>query len=166
MTSFIKLLCWHQPRIENKDDLVSALKDGKILIRLANKIQPSLKLQAQKMNMPFSHRENILAFLKGLRQIGVPDADSFETNDLYEGKNLAQVCVGLESLGRVAQKIDGYNGPVFGVKLAEKFTRSNPEKREDGGGLGLMDQAISDLAKEKRKVDESYRKGKPGPTPK
>lgn len=48
--------------IPNKIDLQEALKDGKILIKLSNKIQPSLNLKLQPMNMPFNYRENITAF--------------------------------------------------------------------------------------------------------
>lgn len=78
----------------------------------------------------------------------MPEHDLFGTADLFEGKDLMQVgCARLQprlqpldagtrvphqvlicvqSLGRMAQRVEGYSGPALGVRVAEKQVRSNP----------------------------------------
>ena len=67
--------------------------------------------------------ENINSFLTAAKQLGVPQADMFMTVDLYEEKNMNQVLQTLVSLGRCAQKLPGYHGPLFGARLADKNAR-------------------------------------------
>jgi hypothetical protein len=111
------------------------------------------------MNMPFAHRENIVAFRKAIAQLGVPDADAFETDDLYEAKNLKQVLQCLESLGRTTQTVKGYNGPSFGVKLAEKNIREDFANKDRT--TTFFEKAYTEIGKDMTDVDQSYRTGKP-----
>ena len=46
------------------------------------------------------------------------DRDNFDTSDLFEDKNLNQVCICLINLGRAAYHIDGYQGPCLGKPIA------------------------------------------------
>lgn len=36
--------------------------------------------------MPFPQRENIKAFNDAVRELGVPDAENFQTDDLFESR--------------------------------------------------------------------------------
>jgi hypothetical protein len=44
--------------------------------------------------------ENIGNFLSACEKFGVPKSDLFQTVDLYEAENLAQVITGLRAVGR------------------------------------------------------------------
>jgi hypothetical protein len=64
----------------------AALKSGMILCNLINAIQPGTVKKIETSSMPFKQMENISAFLRGCRTLGLPEHDLFETVDLYEEK--------------------------------------------------------------------------------
>ena len=72
-------------------DLQSGLKSGVVLCMLANSIKSnSAKFKAS--NMPFIQMENISHFLAAVTgPLGMRTSDSFQTVDLFEGKNMVQV---------------------------------------------------------------------------
>ena len=80
-----------KPAGEEGDSLSSALKSGVLLCELLNTVSPGAVKKAGKMNVAGVHRENIELFVGGCRKLGVPDANNFETADLYEERNLIQV---------------------------------------------------------------------------
>ena len=49
--------------------------------------------------MAFKQMENIGNFLNGCESIGVKKLDLFQTVDLYEGQNMAQVLNGIAAVG-------------------------------------------------------------------
>jgi hypothetical protein len=71
--------------------------------------------------------ENIGAYLKACANLKVPAHDTFQTVDLFEDKNPKAVFTNLHSLGRVAQLLPGYSGPVLGATLATVTARSFTE---------------------------------------
>lgn len=96
--------------------------------------------------MPFNQMENIGNYLKFASSVGVKSVDMyvvgktnflflisvrfiayvasrFQTVDLYEGKNMNQVVHHIHALGRVTQKLPGFNGPYLGVKESDKHAR-------------------------------------------
>ena len=73
--------------------------------------------------MPFKQMENINSYTDACRRLGVPEADLFDTVDLFEGKNMNAVVRNLHSLGRVAQQ-QGFSGPTLGARLATTNRRS------------------------------------------
>lgn len=85
--------------------------------------------------------ENITAFCKAIKELGVPDSDNFNTIDLYESKDLFQVMIAIESLGRVAQQLN-LNVPKLGVKIAEKGQVKSHEVGKHTVVLGYLDQKI------------------------
>jgi hypothetical protein len=125
---------------------ITSFKDGKTLCALVNAIKPGVA-KTSPLDMPFGHRENIVAFLKAAKSIGVPEHELFDTNDLYESKNIGQVLLCLESLGRAAQKLN-FNGPTIGVKLAEANIRTNLPK-SNSNAIGLMEQKLMEMKPEK-----------------
>ena len=80
-----------KPAGEEGDSLSTALKSGVLLCELLNTVSPGAVKKAGKMNVAGVHRENIELFVGGCRKLGVPDANNFETADLYEERNLIQV---------------------------------------------------------------------------
>ncbi|KAK9314386.1 calponin homology domain-containing protein [Lipomyces starkeyi] len=101
------------------EDLIDILKDGVILCRLVNIIVPSANLKYKTSRMPFVQMENISMFLRAAASLGLPQYDLFQTVDLYEAKDPAQVVQTLYSFSRHANK-QYSNVPLLGPKLATK----------------------------------------------
>ena len=80
-----------KPAGEEGGSLSTALKSGVLLCELLNTVSPNAVKKVGKMNVEAVHRENIELFVGGCRKLGVPDANNFETADLYEERNLIQV---------------------------------------------------------------------------
>ncbi|VDM24942.1 unnamed protein product [Hydatigera taeniaeformis] len=77
------------------------LKDGTVLCKLMNAINPGcIKKINENATMPFKIMENISAFLEAIKSYGVPVGDLFQTVDLFEKKDIAQVTRTLFALGR------------------------------------------------------------------
>jgi len=90
-------------------DFGEILKDGVVLCKLMNKLQPgSIKKFKEKVDMfgnpqtvaqpksptqgpAFMLMENVQSFINAAKSYGVPDAEMFLTPDLFEARNLAQV---------------------------------------------------------------------------
>lgn len=102
-----------EPLPAESDDLSLELKSGVVLCALLNAINPGTVPKTQKSTMPFPMRENIKAFTDGARQLGVPEHENFETNDLFEASNMKQVLICLLSLGRHSENVPGYDGPTL-----------------------------------------------------
>nr|ARQ80496.1 myophilin [Echinococcus multilocularis] len=106
------------------------LKDGTVLCKLMNSIKPGcIKKINENATMPFKIMENISAFLEAMKVYGVPVADLFQTVDLFEKKDIAQVTRTLFALGRTCQTHPEYSGPVLGPKLATENKREFTEQQ-------------------------------------
>ncbi|XP_033636700.1 muscle-specific protein 20-like [Asterias rubens] len=105
------------------DNFHEALKDGTMLCKLINVLQPGSVKKINTSKMAFKMMENIGMYLEATDTYGLPKSDSFQTVDLYEAQNMPQVINGIMALGRKAQA-KGFNGPTLGPK------ESKGEKRE------------------------------------
>ena len=76
------------------------LKDGQILCRLINVIQPGAIKKINTNKMPFLMMENISAYLSACKSIGLMEHDLFMTVDLFESQNMSQVLQNLNALMR------------------------------------------------------------------
>lgn len=122
------------------------LQDGLVLCRLMNSLKPgsvpkthdpsTVKLAAMKKN---KEMENISFFLKAAENYGVGKTDLFQTVDLYEDQNMAQVQSTLYKLSGASMK-NGYSGPQIGVKIASENKRNMDEEklREGRNVIGLQ----------------------------
>lgn len=103
-------------------------KDGVLLCRVINKLKPGTVPRINESRIPFKQMENIEAYLKGCRELGLPDLENFNTTDLFEEKDLGLVIVQISSLASHAGSIAGYTGPHF--TYADKRRRSQRRKKE------------------------------------
>lgn len=118
-----------------------ALKDGIILCKLMNKLQPKAVAKITTKGGGFALRENVNAFCNAARKYGVPDSELFQTVDLFEKKNIAQVTLTIHSLGRQAQA-HNFAGPALGIKICEKNERHFTEEQlaEAKNTVGLLSE--------------------------
>ncbi|CAG9584817.1 unnamed protein product [Danaus chrysippus] len=112
------------------DNFYEVLKDGTILCKLANNLQPGTVKKVNESKMAFKCMENINAFLEAAKQFGVPAQETFQTVDLWERQNLNSVVICLQSLGR---KAGNYGKPSIGPKEAEKNVRNFTEEQLRAG---------------------------------
>mmetsp|Transcript_43447 Transcript_43447/g.70486 ORF Transcript_43447/g.70486 Transcript_43447/m.70486 type:complete len:184 (-) Transcript_43447:245-796(-) len=107
------------------EPLQESLKDGIVLCNLINAVKPGSVSKTSKSKMAFAQMENINAFLTGLRNTKmIEEFETFQTIDLFENKNFPQVLKAIHALGRACRKLDGWTGPVLGVKMADANKRS------------------------------------------
>jgi transgelin len=92
------------------------LRDGIVLCRLLNKVSKS-DVRYTESKQLFVQRENITSFINGLRQLGLNEYELFQTNDLFEEKNLKLVVISLYALSRHLQKTGAIGGPFIGPQL-------------------------------------------------
>jgi len=95
-------------------NLQPALKSGKVLCELVNRISPKAVKKINSSEMPFAQRENIQSFSDAVRTLGVKDINNFAADDLYEAKNMKQVVICILALGKQAWFVSDYNGPCIG----------------------------------------------------
>lgn len=105
-----------------------ALKDGVYLCKLVNKLRPGSVKKINTGKMAFKMMENIGNFLEAAYAYGLPKSDGFQTVDLYEAANMAQVVNALHALGRQAQK-NRFTGPSLGPKEASKNVRGSFDRQ-------------------------------------
>lgn len=119
----------------DRETFYKLLKDGQVLCRLINVLQPG-SIPEKKINntkMAFKCMENINLFLENVRKLGVPAEETFQTVDLWEQQNLSSVLICLQSLARKASKF-GFKS--LGPKEAEANVRSfSDEQLKAGQGI-------------------------------
>ena len=67
---------------------------------LINKLKPGSVKKITKTGGGFALRENVSQFCSAAKAYGVPDNELFQTDDLFEKKNIAQVTMTIHALGR------------------------------------------------------------------
>ncbi|KAL1110120.1 hypothetical protein AAG570_008197 [Ranatra chinensis] len=109
------------------------LKDGQILCQVMNKLKPGSVPKINSSGGQFKMMENINAFQKALKEYGVADVDVFQTVDLWEKKDIAQVTTTLFALGRTTYKHSEWKGPYLGPKPSEECKREFTEEQLRAG---------------------------------
>ena len=85
----------------------SQLRDGSLLCRLANVIAPgTIPSYTETPRHRLEAQENILAYLRGCRKLGVREQDLFQVKDLLDDVMRYQVLVNVYALAREAQVIE------------------------------------------------------------
>jgi len=114
----------------------AGLKDGILLGRLMNKVQPgSVPSNIQPPgNNNFKKAENITMFIRACRKYGVPEMDLFETVDLLEERGLRIVAQCILALKRECLSRSQNGSPDKGDRL-QRVSSSSWKMRPVGSPL-------------------------------
>ncbi|CAH0387528.1 unnamed protein product [Bemisia tabaci] len=104
------------------------LKDGQVLCQLINKLKPGAVPKINSSGGQFKMMENINNFQAAIKAYGVNDVDVFQTVDLWEKKDIAQVTNTIFALGRQTYKDPNWSGPYLGPKPADENKRDFDEE--------------------------------------
>ncbi|CAF0926200.1 unnamed protein product [Adineta steineri] len=124
-----------------------ALRNGVILCKLMNKLQPNAIPKYSKDGVGFQSRENISLFQNAARAYGLVDSVLFQTVDLFEKRNIPQVTQCILALARQAQH-KNFNGPLINHKAPESHPLEIPEKQlfARKSLTGLLDEGLNMFA--------------------
>lgn len=104
-------------RVNLKGSLVDGLHDGRVICQLLNIIFPGTVNDVSEKNMPFFQRENISKYLDGCKRRGMNLVDLFDTQDLFDNKNIVAVINHFYSLSALARSNSrSFKGPYIGSK--------------------------------------------------
>ncbi|XP_060940404.1 calponin-2 isoform X2 [Limanda limanda] len=114
-------------------DFQKGLKDGIILCKLINKLQPGSvkKINYSALNWP--QMENLTNFVKAITVYNLKPHDLFEANDLFECGNMTQVQTTLLALAGMAKTKGCTSRADIGVKYADKQERMFDEAKMKAG---------------------------------
>ncbi|EOB14988.1 Muscle-specific protein 20 [Nosema bombycis CQ1] len=135
------------------------LKSGVVLCKLL-KVVSKIDVKFRESNQNFVQRENICAFINGLKTLGLNEYELFQTVDLYEEKNLKQVAITLYALSRQLQKNNTFPGPFIGPPLAKKNKIEFSKEVLDKGSYGFNLQYGYDPTYDKVMEEEMAKKSK------
>ena len=137
------------------DSFAAGLKSGASLCKLINAIKPATIKKISTSALKFSQMDNITAFLRAAKALGVPERDLFDTIDLHEEKDLVAVVQTVHALGRTVQTAMPDSAlPVLGPRLATANRRSFTEAQLRAG-LNEMTFQTKGADIERLAVDES-----------
>ncbi|KAG8265601.1 muscle-specific protein 20-like [Homalodisca vitripennis] len=109
------------------------IRDGQVLCQVMNKLVPGSIPKINSSGGQFKMMENINNFQKALKDYGVPDIDVFQTVDLWEKKDIAQVTTTMFALGRTTYLKPDWKGPYLGPKPSEEAKRQFTEEQLKAG---------------------------------
>lgn len=109
--------------LDDTGDFYDKLKDGIILCKLLNKVQPGVCKGYKRSKVAFVQRANLDIFIKGCKKLGLSEIDIMDTNDLFERQRLSSVLKTIFAISAKAKEIPEFNGPTIGFKYADKNER-------------------------------------------
>ena len=109
------------------------IRDGTVLCEMMNKLVPGAVPKINTSGGQFKMMENINNFQAALKNYGVADIDVFQTVDLWEKKDIAQVVCTLFALGRTTYKHPEWKGPYLGPKPSDECKRDFSEEQLKAG---------------------------------
>lgn len=115
------------------------LRDGQVLCRFMNQLAPGIIPKINRGPGVFQLMENIQNFNGACTQLGLNVVDLFQTIDLWEKRNIAQVLTTLQALGSRLQVLRP-DLPAFGPRPAQENRRdfSEEQLREGEAIIGLQ----------------------------
>ena len=122
-----------------ESELRQWLRSGELLCAVANRVRPGGVAQSSNGSngtvdatghiSPFKCMGNISSYVAACKVLNVPAQDLFEASDLHEGRNMRAVVRNIHSLGRIAQLVESFDGPVLGARLASRNERQFSEQQ-------------------------------------
>jgi hypothetical protein len=159
--------------------LVDGLHDGVVVCNLVNLIFPRTVTDISTKKMAFFQRENISKYLEGCKAVGMNLGDLFDTQDLYDNKNVVSVINHFYSFSSFARSNSSrFTGPYIGIKMSDKNERNFTDEQMNAGksmptgqtmgSYGVVDNSrdvkfthiIKDVDQIKRTQDASAAKSK------
>lgn len=140
------------------------LKDGQILCKVANAVQPGIIKKINTQKMPFKKMENITNFIGVCRKLGVLEKDLFSTTDLYEEKNLKSVQNCIYNLASIIRTTaPDFKGPYLGVRQKAQV-KDKLRKKQTHADLSIgLRKDVSDEVRDANKSAAGVRvAGEPG----
>uniref|UniRef100_A0A1I7XR54 Calponin-homology (CH) domain-containing protein n=1 Tax=Heterorhabditis bacteriophora TaxID=37862 RepID=A0A1I7XR54_HETBA len=121
----------------NVNNFISLFKDGSMLCKLANSLQPGSVKKVNNSTMAFKQMENI-AFFLNFAEKHITKSELFQTVDLYEAQDPNAVLICLSALARKSNKLFGK--PGLGPKEAEGEKRewTEAQLKAGQGVIGLQ----------------------------
>nr|CAH7751506.1 unnamed protein product [Callosobruchus chinensis] len=98
-----------------------------VAAKLINKLAPGSVPKINTSGGQFKMMENINNFLAAIKAYGVADVDLFQTVDLWEKKDIAQVTNTLFALGRETYRHPEWKGSHLGPKPSDENKRDFDE---------------------------------------
>jgi len=89
------------------------------LFRLVNKIKPNTVTSIYDGPIAYKQMQNIEKYLTACSELGLAGS-KFETNDLYNEKNLTLVLNNIHALAHTVQKWPSWKGPMIGDTTQSK----------------------------------------------
>lgn len=158
-------------------DFGPMLQDGVVLCQLVNAIVPNKIKKINTTGNIYKKMENISAFLRACRELGVAESSLFPANNLAHLQDLNQVLTCIVALSTAIQRNESINwtGPVMGTKLrpkknirpAKKWGKNAPKvvgTRLTQGSSTVMQATRYTNAREMIKTNKMDGKGSGGGT--
>ena len=134
---------------DEQGQLLMLLNDGTILCNLINKIKPGCCKEPNTSANPYHQKKNVENYINAAAALGVPEHNSFEVMDLFEGKDMRGVLASIHALGIVAADTSGYAGPKMAFETSNRRRSTNSQ---NAAGMAAAKQAQAEEAK--READE------------
>ncbi|KAG2231040.1 hypothetical protein INT48_007551 [Thamnidium elegans] len=112
------------------NQLQHELSDGVLLCNLVNKLKPGTIKQVGQKDLSFIKMDNITRFLQGARQLGLNNAQLFETIDLFEAKDMTAVIHTILAISRLTDK--QLSTTHHDTEHVEGVNKSNKNYQESG----------------------------------
>jgi len=137
--------------------LVDGLHDGIVVCNLINAIFPGTVAEPSTKTMAFFQRENISKYLDGCKAVGMNLVDLFDTQDLYDNKNIVQVINHFYSFSSFARSNSRkFRGPYIGVKMSDKNERNFTEEQMNAGRSMPSAQTMGSFGVSDNKPDVKF----------
>jgi len=136
------------------------LKSGVALCTLVNTIAPGTikKFRNKAKLSKFECLENIAAYLKGVKKLGVKQHELFVSNDLYEANSLRQVANSIVAFSNISRDIASFNGPYIGIAVTKKNERHFTAEQRAKANAAIPFTSTGSVYREKeRKLDKIIR---------
>ncbi|XP_055329474.1 muscle-specific protein 20-like [Paramacrobiotus metropolitanus] len=115
------------------------LKDGQVLCRFMQRIDPQLIRKINTSGGPIKLMENLGMFNAACRRLGVNHVDLFLTTDLWDKQDIGAVYNCLSQLGKIVQKIRP-DLPPYGPKIAEETKKNFADQDGRFGDTNKINQ--------------------------